>query len=56
MAKCSGFNIQINAMIDTKGLSKEDSDNVKRKLTDKITKSIAGLPFSFTYPHEMVIK
>lgn len=56
LAKCSGFNIQVSALIDTKGLSKEDSDNVKRKLTDKVTKAIASLPFSFTYPHEMEIK
>lgn len=56
VATCSGFDIEIVALVKTKGLDADESQQVNRALKDKLTKTISTLPFAHTYPFEVVIR
>ncbi len=55
-AQCQGFNIDIQANIDTKGLTARESDDVKRALQFRLADSISKLPFSEIYVHEVKVR
>lgn len=55
-AKCASIDIELTANIKSSGLSKDEFNDVVRKLKHLMSASVSKLPFSHTYPHEMDIK
>lgn len=55
-AKCASFDIAISAQFQPRGLAASEVDDVKRKLTNELTRMIAKLPFSHIYPCEVSVR
>lgn len=52
-AKCASFDIEVSAKISTRNLSKDEAEDVQRKLRHNLTTTIAKLPFAHVYPNEV---
>lgn len=55
-AKCNSYDIEIIAKFKPRGLVADETSDVQRKLRQKISEMISGLPFSHIYPHEVKVK
>lgn len=55
-AKCASFDIDLNAVIKTKGLAANEVEDIQRKLRQGVADVISKLPFAHVYSHEVRVR